>query len=103
MERSKVINPEYSIDRDQPTSRASPLRINDLLSRAAQYHELGLNFGTTVPAYRKSLVNSLAALARPFRDFLGVFIYRIRIPLVFDFQPTLRIGLHYDHFDPKGA
>ena len=32
MERSKVINPEYSIDRDQPTSRASPLRINDLLS-----------------------------------------------------------------------
>ena len=31
-ERGKVLNPEYSIDRDQPTSRASPLRINTLLS-----------------------------------------------------------------------
>ena len=31
-ERGKILNPEYSIDRDQPTSRASPLRINDLLS-----------------------------------------------------------------------
>ena len=30
-ERGKVLNPEYSIDRDQPTSRASPLRINTLL------------------------------------------------------------------------
>ena len=24
-ERGKILNPEYSIDRDQPTSRASPL------------------------------------------------------------------------------
>ena len=32
MERSKVINPEYNIARDQPTSRASPLGINALLS-----------------------------------------------------------------------
>ena len=32
MERVKILNPEYSICRDQPTSRASPLRINDLLS-----------------------------------------------------------------------
>ena len=31
-ERGKILNPEYSICRDQPTSRASPLRINDLLS-----------------------------------------------------------------------
>ena len=31
-ERGKLLNPEYSTDRDQPTSRASPLRINDLLS-----------------------------------------------------------------------
>ena len=30
-ERGKVINPEYSIDRDQPTSWASPLRTNTLL------------------------------------------------------------------------
>ena len=30
-ERGKVLNPEYSIDRDQPTSRAFPLRINTLL------------------------------------------------------------------------
>ena len=32
-ERGKILNPQYSIDRDQPTSRASPLRINTLLSR----------------------------------------------------------------------
>ena len=32
-ERGKILNPEYSICRDQPTRRASPLRINDLLSR----------------------------------------------------------------------
>ena len=31
-ERGKILNPEYSTDRDQPTSQASPLRINDLLS-----------------------------------------------------------------------
>ena len=31
-ERGKILNPEYNIYRDQPTSRASPLRINDLLS-----------------------------------------------------------------------
>ena len=31
-ERGKILNPEYSTCRDQPTSRASPLRINDLLS-----------------------------------------------------------------------
>ena len=31
-ERGKVINPEYSIFRDQPTPGASPLRINTLLS-----------------------------------------------------------------------
>ena len=31
-ERGKILNPEYSICRDQPTSRASPLRINTLLS-----------------------------------------------------------------------
>ena len=31
-ERGKILNPEYSMDRDQPTSRASPLRINTLLS-----------------------------------------------------------------------
>ena len=34
LERGKVLNPEYSICRDQPTSQASPLRINDLLSAA---------------------------------------------------------------------
>ena len=32
MERSKTINPKYNIDRDQPTSWASPLGINVLLS-----------------------------------------------------------------------
>ena len=32
-ERGKILNPQNSIDRDQPTSRASPLRINTLLSR----------------------------------------------------------------------
>ena len=31
-ERGKVLNTEYSINRDQPTSGASPLRINTLLS-----------------------------------------------------------------------
>ena len=36
MERSKILNPEYSIDRDQPASRVSPLRINDLLCRDLQ-------------------------------------------------------------------
>ena len=30
-ERGKELNPEYNIYRDQPTSRASPLRINTLL------------------------------------------------------------------------
>ena len=34
-ERGKVVNPKYSIDRDLPTSRASPLGINALLSLAA--------------------------------------------------------------------
>ena len=37
MERGKVTNPEYSIDRDQPTSRASPLGTNVLLSRDVQF------------------------------------------------------------------
>ena len=32
-ERGKILNPEYSIFRDQPTPRASPLRINTLLFR----------------------------------------------------------------------
>ena len=32
-ERGKISNPEYSIFRDQPTPRASPLRINTLLCR----------------------------------------------------------------------
>ena len=31
-ERGKILNPEYNIFRDQPTPRASPLRINTLLS-----------------------------------------------------------------------
>ena len=31
-ERGKILNPEYSICRDQPTTGASPLRINVLLS-----------------------------------------------------------------------
>ena len=31
-ERGKILNPEYNICRDQPTSWASPLRINALLS-----------------------------------------------------------------------
>ena len=31
-ERGKISNPEYSIFRDQPIARASPLRINTLLS-----------------------------------------------------------------------
>ena len=30
-ERGKRLNPEYSMDRDQPTSQASPLRINVML------------------------------------------------------------------------
>jgi len=36
-----MLNPEYSIIRDQPTSQASPLGINALLSR---------NVVTTVPS-----------------------------------------------------
>jgi len=32
-ERGKILNPEYNIFRDQPIPRASPLRINTLLSR----------------------------------------------------------------------
>ena len=32
-ERGKLLNPEYSIFRDQPIAGASPLRINTLLSR----------------------------------------------------------------------
>ena len=35
-ERGKVLNPEYSIFRDQPIAGASPLRINTLL-----YGEIG--------------------------------------------------------------
>ena len=38
-ERGKILNPEYSICRDQPTSRASPLRINVLLSRRFRKNE----------------------------------------------------------------
>ena len=34
-ERGKILNLEYSIYRDQPTSQASPLRIHALLSGAA--------------------------------------------------------------------
>ena len=30
-ERGKILNPDYSIFRDQPTPRASPLRVNTLL------------------------------------------------------------------------
>ena len=36
-EPGKVLNPEYNINRDQPTSRASPLRINALLSRVTLF------------------------------------------------------------------
>ena len=35
-ERGKILNPDYNINRDQPTSRASPLRINVLLSGETQ-------------------------------------------------------------------
>ena len=42
-ERGKVINPQYSIDRDQPTSRASPRRINTLLFRV--FVAIGANCG----------------------------------------------------------
>ena len=35
-ERGKISNPEHNIKRDQPTSRASPLRINVLLSCVCQ-------------------------------------------------------------------
>ena len=35
-ERGKISNPEYNICRDQPTTGASPLRINVLLSRVLQ-------------------------------------------------------------------
>ena len=34
-ERGRLLNPEYNMDRDQPTSQASPLRINTLLSAAS--------------------------------------------------------------------
>ena len=43
-ERGKVLKPEYNIDRDQPTSRASPLRINVLLSRVLQHQLRAVNF-----------------------------------------------------------
>ena len=36
-ERGEILNPQYNIDRDQPTSRASPLRINTLLFRVFHY------------------------------------------------------------------
>ena len=38
-ERGEVLNPKYNIDRDQPTSWASPLGINVLLSRVRQKEE----------------------------------------------------------------
>ena len=42
-ERGKVLNPQYSIDRDQRTSRASPLRINTLLFYAVASLVLSTN------------------------------------------------------------
>ena len=36
-ERGKILNPEYSIFRDQPIAAASPLRINTLLSTDGLY------------------------------------------------------------------
>ena len=38
-ERCKMLNPEYSICRDQPIAGASPLRINVLLSRVCHNRE----------------------------------------------------------------
>ena len=45
LERGKMLIPEYSTDRDQPTSRASPLRINDLLSRVSSTFSLRYHSG----------------------------------------------------------
>ena len=50
-ERSKVLNPEYNIFRDQPTPGASPLRINTLSSRvfAVEGDRRNLRFGISAP------------------------------------------------------
>ena len=51
-ERYKVINPEYNIFRDQPIPRASPLRINTLLSHRSQNY----NASETYPKNQKCVL-----------------------------------------------
>ena len=56
-----MLNPEYSIDRDQPTSQASPLRINVLLSGVFRYgstrmHLPKTEFADTHPLMRPRLL-----------------------------------------------
>ena len=47
-ERGKVLNPKYNIFRDQPIAKASPLRINTLLSGRSTVEKLGSGSGPLV-------------------------------------------------------
>ena len=64
-ERGKVKNPEYSICRDQPTSRASPLRVNTLLCGEGRIRATAVQHGlpciTTIQA-AEAAVSALEAL-----------------------------------------
>ena len=81
-ERGKILNPEYSIDRDQPTSQASPLRINDLLYRDCgnlieierEKPELkdSESKWSIVYSTRSQFVSSFAPLCQQFQQVVGL-------------------------------
>ena len=59
-ERGKILNPKYNICRDQPTSRASPLRINTLLFRVLCFCK--------VPSLRQFGITDLTLIPGIFHD-----------------------------------
>ena len=66
-ERGKLLNPEYSIFRDQPTPGASPLRINTLLSRVFRRSPVGLSERIVAPRFSPGAVSG----NRPAKTVLG--------------------------------
>ena len=67
-ERGKILNPQYSIDRDQPTSRASPPRINTLLYSLVGHWDAGVSCRsmTIIPDQNSSQI-------RRIKGFIGSF------------------------------
>ena len=82
-ERGKISNPQYSIDRDQPTSRASPLRVNTLLSGRVNSNSVFPISGLAALVCDRNYLDTTRALSKdkiegvvPKDEFLGLINVR---------------------------